>query len=72
MTDDQIKHMVDRFLLWKLPYDFSPDAGIMFKPFYNEHTDRPARHEPIGTNLLSAEQASDMVRFITEGLPCHT
>lgn len=23
MTDDQIKHMVDRFLGWKLPDDFS-------------------------------------------------
>ena len=25
MTDDQIKHMVGRFLSWKLPETFAPD-----------------------------------------------
>jgi hypothetical protein len=28
MNDAQIKHMVDRFLAWKLPDNFSPDAGV--------------------------------------------
>jgi hypothetical protein len=31
MTDDQIKHMVNRFLNWRLPESFSPDCGISFK-----------------------------------------
>ena len=30
MTDDQINHMVSRFLQWKLPENFSPDCGITF------------------------------------------
>ncbi len=29
MTEDQIKHMTDRFLGWKLPETFSPDGGII-------------------------------------------
>jgi hypothetical protein len=28
MTDEQIKHMVNRFLGWRLPENFQPDAGI--------------------------------------------
>ena len=28
MKDSQIKYMVDRFLMWKLPDNFSPDNGI--------------------------------------------
>ena len=35
MNDEQIKHMVDRFLGWRLPEHFRPDAGISFDPFYN-------------------------------------
>lgn len=31
MTEAQIKHMVNRFLSWKLPDNFNPDAGISFK-----------------------------------------
>lgn len=69
MTDDQIKHMVDRFLSWKLPENFSPDCGISFKATFNEHTDFPGRHEPIGTNLFDAEQTAAMVRHMIEGLP---
>lgn len=62
--DKLVKHMVDRFLRWKLPEDFRPDGGIDFKPNYNEHTPFPARHEPSGTNLLNATQAEAMVRFM--------
>jgi len=36
-TEDQIKHMVDRFLGWALPENFSPDAGISFKRLENRH-----------------------------------
>lgn len=69
MTEDQIKHMVNRFLGWKLPANFSPDAGISFKADYNEHTAHPAKHEPSGTNLFDATQADAMVRYMIEELP---
>lgn len=69
MTEEQIKHMVGRFLSWKLPESFSPDAGITFKAAYNEHTAHPMKHEPTGTNLLDAEQAEAMVRHMIEGMP---
>lgn len=63
-TDDLVKEMVNRFLGWKLPKDFAPDAGISFKAEYNEGTPWPARHEPIGTNLFHAGQADEMVRHM--------
>lgn len=62
--DDLIKRMVDRFLAWKLPADFAPDAGISFKAEFNEHTDHPMKHQPSGTNLLTADQARKMVEFL--------
>lgn len=65
MNDAQIKHMVDRFLTWKLPENFTPDAGISFEPLYNNGT---ARHEPTGTNLFDAQQAEMMILYITAGL----
>ncbi len=62
MNDAQIKHMVDRFLSWKLPDNFSPDAGISFGP--------PVTWPwPTGTNLFDATQADAMVRHMVEGLP---
>ena len=53
-----IKGMVDRFLGWKLPRDFSPDCGISFTP--------PANPEcgPVGTNLLNADQARQMFEHV--------
>ena len=69
-TDDAwIKYMVDRFLSWKLPEHFNPDGGISFKRTYNEHLSEPSKHEPIGTNLFSAEQAEAMVRHMIKGMP---
>lgn len=68
MTDDQIKHLVNRFLTWRLPSDFSPDAGISFKPEFNENTAYPMKHEPTGTNLFDARQAEEMVRYMVDGL----
>lgn len=68
MTDEQIKHMTERFLSWKLPEDFQPDAGVSFKPTFNENTSHPGRHEPSGTNLLSYTQAEAMIRHMVEGL----
>lgn len=69
MTDEQIKHMTDRFLGWKLPENFRPDGGVTFIPSYNNGTLEGGKHEPAGTNLLTATQAEEMIRHITEGLP---
>jgi hypothetical protein len=74
MTNEQIKYMVDRFLGWRLPEHFRPDAGISFNPEYNVEYNAaqgksPARHEPSGTNLFDATQAEAMVRFMVEGMP---
>lgn len=69
MNDEQIKYMVDRFLEWRLPENFNPDAGISFKPHFNEHTAHPMNHEPTGTNLFDATQAKEMVRYLLDGMP---
>lgn len=58
-----IKTAVDRFLCWKLPADFAPDAGISF--------DKQHKYEsyrwPIGTNLLTGPQAKAMFEHCLEG-----
>jgi hypothetical protein len=68
MTQEQLEkilpYIVARFLSWKLPADFSPDAGISFNPIYNAGTPYEARHEPSGTNLLNADQAFEMFRHV--------
>lgn len=74
MTDEQIKHMVNRFLGWRLPENFAPDAGISFQPEYNVEWNAaqgkpPVRHDPVGTNLFDAEQATAMVRYMLNGMP---
>lgn len=63
MTEAQIKLMVDRFLRWKLPANFNPDAGISFDKSYSEKWGGPT-----GTNLFDAVQADEMVRFMIEGV----
>jgi len=60
-----IKAMVDRFLGWKLPRDFSPDCGVSFMPV--RHGDIISW--PIGTNLLSADQARQMFEFVLAAQP---
>lgn len=66
MTDEQIKHMVDRFLMWKLPETFNPDGGIKFQRLtYGGNV----RHDPVGTNVLTAIEADAMVRHMIEGMP---
>ena len=69
MTSHQIKHMVSRFLQWKLPESFNPDGGISFQREFNTHTAFPSKHEPVGTNLFDATQADAMVRHMIDGLP---
>ncbi len=62
MTEQQINEMVNRFLSWKLPKDFCPDAGISFKPTKPYEGDEYGNSWwPIGTNLLSADQAREMI-----------
>jgi len=53
-----VKAAVDRFLGWKLPETFHPDAGIAFKA---------PQHPlgwPTGTNLLNAEEARAMFEHV--------
>ena len=69
LTENQIKHMVERFLRWKLPENFSPDGGISFEREYNTHTSHPMKNEPVGTNLFDYNQATEMVEYMLEGLP---
>lgn len=63
MNAAQLKHMVNRFLRWHLPADFSPDAGIRYTRGH------PSHPGPSGTNLLDASQAEEMISYITAGLP---
>ena len=69
ISEDQIKHMVDRFLGWKLPENFNPDDGISFDPVMNKGHEFESRREPTGTNLFDAGQATEMVRYMVEGMP---
>jgi hypothetical protein len=59
--DVDVDAMVNRFLGWKLPEDFYPDAGISFKapqsPF----------GWPTGTNLFHAGQAKAMFEHALGG-----
>lgn len=71
MTDAQIKHMVNRFLGWRLPDNFTPDGGIDFKSTYNEGTPYEGKHQPTGTNLFDATQAEAMIRHLVEGVDSH-
>lgn len=65
-TDLQIKHMVDRFLQWRLPENFRPDHGISYT---NPYPHIPTLPGPMGTNLFDAVQAEAMVRFMIDGEP---
>ena len=64
MTDEQIKRAVDRFLRWGLPEDFMPDGGISFDCVGSRGTPFAFRRKPVGTNLLTAQQAESMIRHI--------
>jgi hypothetical protein len=64
-----VKRMVERFLQWRLPENFTPDCGISFKKTFNENTPHPMTHEPTGTNLFDYGQAEEMVHYMLEGVP---
>src|SRR5487761_2720485 len=69
MNETQIKHMVDRFLGWKLPTNFNPDDGISFDPVMNKGREFESTRTPSGTNLLDVDQATAMVRYMVEKMP---
>lgn len=56
-----VKAMVDRFLGWRLPESFAPDCYISFNP---EPLKQWPGMWPVGTNLLDADQAEQMVRYM--------
>ena len=61
--------MVDRFLAWKLPADFSPDCGISFKQNHPELGKN--KYQPSGTNLFDANQARAMLEHVIQQAPVH-
>ncbi len=62
MNEEQIDKMVNRFLRWKLPKDFGPDGGISFNRVVNgSEREYGSMWWPIGTNLLTATQAREMI-----------
>ena len=62
--NDLIERMVSRFLGWKLPKDFAPDAGINFTP---GPTQQMPHGWPTGTNLLNDPQARQMIEHMLAG-----
>ena len=56
----RVASAVDRFLGWQLPDDFAPDCYIRF----DRESCEPGAMWPVGTNLLTAEQAEHMLRFV--------
>ena len=70
MSKTMIDKMVDRFLIWKLPDDFGPDSSITFD---REKAKQGPHCWPVGTNLLTADQAREMVKHMLAGaLPSDT
>lgn len=64
--------MVSRFLAWKLPKDFCPDAHISFNPTKPYEGDEFGNSWwPIGTNLLHAGQAREMLESVVGVVPKH-
>ncbi len=64
MTNEQIKHLVDRFLGWRLPDNFRPDGGISYRGAGPESAQKPTLYGPTGTNLFDAVQAEAMIRYL--------
>lgn len=62
-----IRHMVNRFLAWKLPKEFYPDSFISFDREKHETWGGYPNSWPTGTNLFTAEQAKEMLEYLLEG-----
>jgi len=67
MSKKLLDTMVNRFLCWKLPKDFHPDAGISFTPTHFQNGENADLHWPVGTNLLTAVQARAMFEHLLAG-----
>lgn len=63
----RLDNAVNRFFGWKLPKDFQPDCGITFK--HNETWGAYPNNWPIGTNLLTADQARAMFEYCLREKP---
>lgn len=64
-----IQALVNRFLGWKVPKDFAPDAGISYvPPAYATDAAGVVVHYPVGTNLLNAVQAEAMLKYVVLGI----
>jgi len=61
-----VEDMVNRFLGWRLPDDFAPDAGISFDP---GPTQLLPHCWPTGTCLFTAAQAEQMIRHMLAASP---
>ena len=60
MEKTQIDMMVNRFLSWKLPAGVCPDACTMMRDY---------PHPLSGTNLLTANQAREMIEYMLTETP---
>ena len=58
LTGEQLNEILNRFLKWELPQDFSPDGGI----YFNRGIQRV--QYPTGTNLFTHTQARQMIEHI--------
>jgi hypothetical protein len=66
--------MVSRFLAWELPKDFQPDGGVTFERKVRtidggkrDRAELGAGWWPVGTNLLTAKQARQMLERVLCG-----
>jgi hypothetical protein len=69
---DYYSTMVNRFLGWKLPPTFGPDAGIKFAPsngMSREEAYAKPGWWPIGTNLFTATETRAMLEHILPPMP---
>lgn len=64
--DPEMNAMVDRFLGWKLPQDFSPDCGIAFDGRKDDEWNKN-KTWPVGTNLFTADQVKSMLEYVVNG-----
>lgn len=65
--ESMAKKMARRFLCWKLPRDFSPDGFVKFDRSRTSYSDPYGW--PVGTNLLTEEQAVEMFECCMIDLP---
>lgn len=59
-TKEQIDAMVNRFLTWKLPPTFGPDCFVSF----DREKAKANQSWPVGTNLLTADEARAMLEYV--------